>query len=458
MEQRGGLEMKREWVKTLILIGLVITSVLFTWNLWTYQTRYQTYVKAPSPQNVSIASSFKLNKVVKPSLFIYNNHSRYYYGTIHRSDIDSMYNKIRGAMFDHITLPKVDAKNLLPEQGNNPDYEFIFPSPITKPILTKIFNFDSQRISQIDPTVKVDRVAFYKSIGPSSNIIAVFKLGNKTQFYTMIDDATIFNNLQNDTTNLLKNNNLMLYFKTNSLKNKDIYLPAVVQKIRDAYYVYVKEDPYKFVEAYFSDPENVYHSSNMYFDADHQLKVKGQVILYINPSNDIQATEKDPILKSFNYINGHSGWTDNFIYESVLHDNTQGTSEVIFRMEKGDYPVYSTGSYPYDYAAEIALKWQSGYLHQIGRTLLNLNAIEVPDTYMSIDSGQQILEKLVKDDQVKLKNIQNLSIGYSLNPFEQSGTLHLTPTWFYEENNQWNSVDSLNPQQNSQINKMQGGK
>lgn len=428
--------MRQELVKSLLLIALVVTSVFFTWRLWTYQTNYETYTKSTSPRSITIANSFKLDEVVRPYLFIYH-HRGEYLGTQHRSDVDSIYQMIKGTTFDHITLPA--STNEFPKQGENPDYEIVFPGSLTKHTLIKLFSLSSQRLSIIDSNVRVDRIKLFKSLGPSGNIIAVFQNGPDVKFYAMVDEASVLTSLEGLTNQLLKTNALSSYFITDKLKKKEMFLPLHPVQAKTLSYIYVKENAFKFVEAYFNDPENALHGDGIYSDGVHQLKEKGQVILYLNPTKDNVENEIDPILQSFSFVNGHSGWTDDYIYEDVSTDSKTNTSDVTFRMQKGDYPVFSTGYYPYNYASEIELRWERGYLHQIGRTLLNLNNydIDFPNTTVTIKSGDQVLDELSKNEHVKLQSISDLKIGYALDPFSKSATINLVPTWFYKQGDSW---------------------
>jgi len=50
------MELKYEHIKSIILGILIVTSLLLTWNFWTYQPRYDELQETKVVQEVSLSS------------------------------------------------------------------------------------------------------------------------------------------------------------------------------------------------------------------------------------------------------------------------------------------------------------------------------------------------------------------------------------------------------------------
>src|SRR5699024_10611936 len=116
------------------------------------------------------------------------------------------------------------------------------------------------------------------------------------------------------------------------------------------YYSYQWIDVSRFKSALFRDPQDVYHQGNYFTNGANSLKEEDHIIKYVNPGSGARKRtsigEASIVRDSFDYINGHNGWTEDYILfdykRPVTKDGKPKSGEVTFRMMMGDeqsYPV-----------------------------------------------------------------------------------------------------------------------
>ena len=64
--------MKYENIKSVILSVLVVTSVVLTWNLWTYQPNYATKENSNLVKEIALSEKREMTEIIKPNKIIYH--------------------------------------------------------------------------------------------------------------------------------------------------------------------------------------------------------------------------------------------------------------------------------------------------------------------------------------------------------------------------------------------------
>ncbi|MFC7395070.1 YycH family regulatory protein [Scopulibacillus cellulosilyticus] len=432
--------MTRETGKTILLTILVLLSVVLTWNIWFYQTEYKSS-KSPSDsvKNVAIADSKSLKDVVKPDLAVYY-HNNDMFGVTKSESVSKVYSLFRKATFTNVY--PIYGQHSIPARGGNNGYEIVFPAPVTINTLQKLFNFDSEDLS-VQNNLMIDRIEIFKSATNNNQVMALFKTEkDNAAFYAAVKGLNV-NNLYTS----FSNANLVPYYKQ-PLRVKTAYLPAVKTKVKSILSFYDTVSFTDFVPILFSDPDNAIYSKGSYSDGSHQLEKSGNVLQYVNPAiGDTSTDIEDPIIHSYDFVNGHKGWTDDYIYDGISQNPSSEHQEVNFRIMTGDYPIISTEVYPNQYLCLINLNWKDNELQKLNRTLLNLNPIDTREP-QTLASGQEVLHLLKTKASIKPKDIEDLRIGYRLRTVSDSdSSINLVPEWFYKQKGKWYSVlDAAQPE------------
>ncbi|MBM7645506.1 regulatory protein YycH of two-component signal transduction system YycFG [Scopulibacillus daqui] len=431
--------MTRETGKTILLTLLVLLSVVLTWNIWFYQTSYKSS-KGPSDsvKNIAIADSKSLKDVVKPSLAIFYRGNGMY-GITKSDSVGKIYSLFRKAKFTNVY--PIYGQHNIPQRGGNNGYEIVFPAPVTIAALQKLFNFDSEDLS-VQNNLMIDRVEIFNSSTNNNQAMALFKTQkDKSAFYATVKDLNM-----NHLYSLFSNSNLVSYYKQ-QLKAKTVYLPAVKTKVRSILSFYDTVSFTDFVPILFNDPDNAVYSKGSYSDGSHQLEKSGNVLQYVNPAiSDNSADIEDPIIHSYEFVNGHKGWTDDYIYDGITGNSFSEHQEVNFRIKIGNYPIISTEAYPNQYLCLINLAWKDNELQKLNRTLLNLNPIDQRES-VTLESGQEVLQMLKTKASIMPKDIDDLRIGYRMKTVSDSNSsINLVPEWFYKQKGKWHSIyDAAQP-------------
>lgn len=434
--------MNRELVKTIILTFLVFLSIGLTWNIWFFQSDYKNN-KGPTAsleKNVSIAESRNLSDVVIPNLVI-THQGQQVYGQSQAEAVAKVYSLFQQGKFTDV-FPLSGSYNG-PKRGGNDSYEIIFPAPVTISALQKLFDFNSEPFT-VKENLLIDRIEVFKPVD-EKGMTAVFRTSNDSAaFYTTVINV--------DMKSLEKavNNDDLISYSPKRLKHKKVYLPAEKTVVHSVLRYYKSISFSDFAKVLFSNPDNAIYSkgATTYSDSGHQLEKNGDILQYVNLEVSERAEDiADPILNSYNFIDGHKGWTDDFMYDDLAVSTSSQKQEVNFRMRIGNIPVFNTEVYPKQYLARIDVIWKNGELNKLNRTLINLSPIDVKDPH-TLESGKEVLQLLRENGSVLPKDIDDLQIGYRLKLVPDSNTtsnttVELMPDWFYSQGGRWSAVSDL---------------
>lgn len=436
--------MNREMIKSICLALLVLASLMMTWNILFYRGDYE---KSPSGtvRPVAIAESRVIDEVVRPTLAVHN-HGDDHFGVRDYGLVSKAYQLLQEATFSDVVPLYGDHD--VPARSGDDTYELLFPSPLTQDTLRRIFTFGENE-PPVSGKVMVDRVEIY--ISAEHRIVAVFREPDgSARFYAAV------NQLNLDTLADTMPDSAASRFGVFDLKSGQVYLPLEKTKLSGRINYYEELQIEDFIPMLFSNPDNVVKTGEGYSDATSQLKDNGGILQFVNSAVDTDEgqTEEDPIQRGFQEVNQSKAWTDDFIYDHLNTASGYQEETVEFRMRLGNYMVYNTEYYPNPYLTTIELKWKSGELSTMNRTLINLNPIDEQGEFV-LDSGDEVLKKL-EDTHIAAKDIQGLAIGYHLDhPQEERGySLIATPDWFYRQNDRWHSVtEAVMPREKNEMGK-----
>ncbi|MDF2909900.1 MAG: hypothetical protein K0Q56_781 [Sporolactobacillus laevolacticus] len=420
--------MHREMFKSILLGALVLASVAMTSNILFYKSDFENY-PTNSAKQVAIAQTRKLTDVIRPNLMLELN-SNGEFGQNSNGRIQKVYSLLQQSVFNKLTT-----YNNKVSRGDNPSYKLIFPAPLTRDALTKVFQFDEN--SSIPNEVLIDRIELFSSSN-GQRITAIFSSPDeKDKLYATVDHMNM-NNLK-----ALFTGTKLYPYDRQPLKGKVVYLPDDKTKMHSEVSYYEKLKLEEFLPILFPDPENVFptRGKTAYTDSARQLEQTNNVIQFVNPSI-IRSTEQkqDPLIGSLVWMNSYKLWTDDYIYQGTALKNYRGDGTVTFRMTLGDYMVFNTENYPNWYLSMIELTWRSGELSNYKGTLVNLNLVDNQGDII-LDSGKDILNKLSQTS-VPVKKIEDMAIGYELNNPQPNDdqSIVATPDWFYKIGGRWYSA------------------
>ena len=223
---------------------------------------------------------------------------------------------------------------------------------------------------------------------------------------------------------------------------REIFLPDTKTDMQSMGYLVSEIPEDTFINALFTDPRYVKKVSddreNTYTDGIRLMQVlkKKRMLQYTNSAVSDQAHKYANTLaqRSFDFINGHGGLTDSYRFDYM--DSKKG--QTTYRLYVDSLPVFNESG-----MTTLEQVWGAEELISYQRPLFKLSSLKYGDDQtISLPDGKTVIQSLEKNENVDMKLIQDIRLGYKLIP--ESGTdgkniaaVNLKPIWYvvYGEDN-----------------------
>lgn len=430
--------MKYENIKSIILIILVVTSAVLTWNLWTYQPNYETMENSNYVQEVSLSEQKEMTNIVKPGTVLYHLKDGHY-GTIDNGEIDRTLQEIKSWNFSEVDNISEEVKNIpdfIHKEGN---VEIIFQDVLPFEIYKNVIKIEDKKIPKfkfnrmvinVESRTKQDGMVYFVYYGDSkeqkiyaSRINSSELKGFYNQFYIVSDQLTPYGGFR-------------------ATEDRTIFYPEIQTNITSYKYFLNRLDPEKFKVALFSDPsfvqKNYVMNNEEYTDGTSLMTVDNdtRMLSYVNPAGESSnvMSSIDLLQKSIDFVNEHGGWTGNYRYAGIDELN----QKVLYRLhDRMGYPIFN------EYGmSEIVQVWGQKEIHKYLRPIF---ALDVPlrseTTEVQLNSGSEVLEYIKTKNGFKEEGLEELVLGYRMTKdIKEPQLINLEPSWFYRYDSIWAQV------------------
>lgn len=435
--------------KTVLLWVLVVSSLLLTWSLWTYNPALDP-LKEQGAVEIKIEpleGTRKLSEVVRPIQLIYLEDGQNYFAISDNKVRQNLYNKLLESIM-------INPNDLKPSEINgeiDPDnfIEFVYPTNLSRDIIEHIFNLKNRQLIISD----FDRVyLFQKDINDvKKNYLRLISYGENSFVDLEVQlDYQYFKEK-------MENKNIRKQYFNHVVRNKSgetegvIYLPAEKEIVdHPIMVVQQKIAPEDFKVALFNDPSSVNRensNNNIYYSDDKQvlsISTDSNEMSYRSFITDIgnQIPDFERVKKSIDFVNNHYGWTDQYVLFGEYNDVNK-----TFRLMVDGIPVLNN-------LGMIQIRWEKGQIYEYNRSLINfsyeyqrninIENIKEKDSkkWPSLMSGYELLNIL--EDANKLTTVKDIKIGYSMDKYNKSNIFYeFTPHWYYFNGENWNRIENL---------------
>jgi len=428
--------MKYETAKTILLTFLVLTSIAFTWELWTYHPQYDAIQTDEYIQNVSISNTqVETSMIVRPSQIIIHKNDAHY-GMVDEGEMTKLLKEMKKWTFDDFEniSSTISKEEFLSFVHRKEAIEIIYPDDIPMNIYRDLFQIDDKGM---------DGVSFNTIVVPiekNKDVIAYFISTDHRRVYkATVSDVSLgeINQFYE------KAEKLPRYLAYNVSETKTFFLPEKEMVMSRLQYYTDELDPDKFKEALFSDPsfvkKDILAFGEEYTDGSRLMDVDflQKLLLYVNPAakNTKGSANEDSaalIQKSIDFVNEHGGWTD--MYHFAEWD--QEKRKIVFRLYANNYPVFN------DYGmSEIIQIWGANEVNKYQRPLFRL---EIPDRVSvstKVWSGQEVIKQLEKQKGFRKELVDGIALGYKLVKDQGKGkVIVLEPAWFCLYDGTWKPI------------------
>jgi len=426
--------MKMETVKSIILTILVLISIFFTWNIWTYQPDYSEIPNSQYVDNNPLSDvTRKAYDVIAPKQILVHERGNHY-GTYDQDLIYKLWQEMRKWELDNFrNVSDSIEKNGFYRWVNGESEDDLFISLIfsdTVPISALAGETDWMEKDTYN--IKFDRI-----------MIPYTKDSTEQKLYFVDFDEHYVIQAKVKTT-LSKTWNIVYEsakkdFARFVFINESILLPEKSFPMRGELYFtkFLLGDQFK--NALFNNPSYVKKDVNgteyIYTDSYRQLVIiEDQAkVLYVNPTIDQSlTTDKGKlILQSIDFLNAHGGWISG--YNDYKYFTTDEEQKVYFRLTINNYPVFAFTDSRYTITS-IIQSWGNTEIELYQRPLFYLDDF-IRGEETKLPSAKEVLAAIQNDSTLSMDEIKQIFPAYDIQLSSRQDIVYLQPVWGIELSN-----------------------
>ncbi|MFD1706075.1 YycH family regulatory protein [Siminovitchia sediminis] len=428
--------MKYERIKSVLLVFLVITSVVLTWNLWIFQPTYE-FDDEKNVHEVSISDPKDVGDVIRPFKLLLHVDGDHF-GIVDEKSVEETLHELSSWTFYDLGEEKELSRNQIQALSQNENsLELIYPDYMPFNVYKGILRFETETI----PSGSFDRLIIQSDNWANGDGVAFFISTEEGKVY---ESHVSHDHIRALFSRLGGELDEMLSFESYELPDGRQTYVAAEKSVMYKYKYYADFiEPDKFQNALFKDPSYVRRNGSpdgeKYTDGTSLMNVDmtSYMIFYINPSQALEARsnpfDPDLLKKSIEFINEHAGWTDNYKYTGVDPATQRTTFQLYFK----GYPVFNNEG-----MSEIKLFWGKEQIYQYQRPYFTLDIPLPHPEKANMPSGKDVLDSLLSDPKIEQGKLNMLTLGYRL--YEDPENLKvfiLEPAWYYLYDGSWEQYD-----------------
>jgi regulatory protein YycH of two-component signal transduction system YycFG len=427
--------MKYENIKSMILVFLILVSIIFTWNLWTYQPNFDLMKSSNNVKEVTLREKQELQKIIQPEQALFHVNGQHF-GTTNSTDLNKLMKEIGTWSFYDVKNHTEKVENMKELIHGNGKAEIIFPGEVPIEIYRDVLKFEEKKI----PSFNFDRIIINVENSSKEDGTVYFVSSEHQQVYISHVSPSILNEFNRD---FFKNaERFPHYFAFEATNTRTIFIHEGKMEMMEFKYLPVILNSEEFKEALFNDPSFVQRSSlqqgEEYTDDSSKMTVRydNNMLVYVNPTVETNYVENsyDLLKRSIDFINEHGGWTDTYRYV----EKNEFSRSVTFRLYSTDgFPVFNERG-----MTEIHEVWGRDEINKYARPNISL---ELPLTSemkkVTLPSGYDALEYVQRKKNFKPELLEAITLGYRMErDTDENKLIRLEPAWFYRYNHVWHQI------------------
>ncbi|MBB4826968.1 regulatory protein YycH of two-component signal transduction system YycFG [Sporosarcina luteola] len=418
-----------EPIKSIVLLLLVLLSIAFTFSIWTYTPNYDP-IEPTATVDTSIAKQLTIRELVKPYKVLVHSETALK-GSMEEKEIDVFLNEMaRWRVTEFAPAPQVmDQKNFNEFLSQPNRMTLYFQGTIPVPSYDAILNIEERNL----PEAAFDRLVVEWTAENSFKIHFInHSTGDHYQGKVISDDFK-----RSFKVIAMNSKELPDFEKVGFNDNQYLAVPSQPLLLKEKTFFQQEVSPTRFRNALFNDPNAVRRSP---VDSNHEeygdnvakmiVDTEKKTLNFVHP--DAQYTEPiDPseLFKDvLDSINEHGGWTDSYRY-SYMNSRSH---YVKFQLFIDGLPVHSDSSE----MTAITVNYGVNRIEQYSRPYYTLDELLTEDD-VKLPSGVDIAETMNHANPTELKNVVDLTLGYSMRHDTERQLYIIEPGWFYLTKGKW---------------------
>lgn len=426
--------MRVERLKTILLAVLVVTSIFLSLKIINYQPSFKKMQKEKKVQDNFFQKVVSGGNLLSPIQMLIHSKGEHF-GRSNEIQLSSVMDVLSKSTI--INLKDISSNytdiNLAESIRDFNNIELVFADSIPFNEYKKYIKISQK--SNLD--MSFDRIII--PLDTVENLILLVSMDNKKVIEARIDNEKTKEFIQQ----VESYKSAMVKVSPMVVNNKIIYVPSNEVKIAQIKYFRKFINQKKIEQALFSDSQNLRQSvsGNVETISDGvsmmNIYLDSLTMTYVKPVlGNFEALDlSERISKSIDFVNSHAGWDERYRYVT----SSGFESSIRFRLFINNSPVFTNKK-----MSEIEVKPGKEKIEMYSRPIFYLDfELESPDLKVyTLKPGADVLEQLKQVKGFQLENLQNMTIGYSMEESDRNDIIHLVPSWYYKYNGIWNKLDN----------------
>ncbi|MEH7386148.1 two-component system activity regulator YycH [Bacillus sp. JJ1521] len=427
--------MKYESIKTTILIVLVLSSIVLTWTLWTYQPEYKKLATDDLMDEVNENFTKETSQIIKPSKILYHIEGQHF-GTFNETELNRVMKEISPWEVHEVqnithTVQENGVANFLSRNGH---VEIFFPDPFPLQLYKSFININDKEHSLIS----FDRIVIdVNSEDRGEGIVYFVSTGDNLVYEGRIESRFTRDFKGTFYTTATRYPEQIEYELSDT---NSVFLPKDETFVNRLDYFIDTININTFIDGLFTDPNLVKRdmltTGEVYTDGTKLLRVYNnkKYIEFFNPTrmSGNQTDTTDLIQTSIDFVNEHVGWTDDYRFFS-WNKESQTT---VFKLYVKNIPVFSSRG-----LTDITQHWENNEIVKYKHPLIHLQ-IGMPLDDTKLHKGEKVMETITTLPNFNPELLDSVTVAYEMMENEDNPQFFsLQPVWSYRYNGSWSKVD-----------------
>ncbi|MDC6327164.1 YycH family regulatory protein [Staphylococcus auricularis] len=438
----------KEIAKSAVLIALVLLSIVLTYMTWNFSPdvsdveRTEDDKAEKQSQTIGKPNNVSMDEVITPYQLIHSNEGDVKGMEAHRDSVKKINKVIQDQKVTHTQHMHSEHNLIIPDLSDDfVVFDFSYDMPLSTYLgqvmniearVPNDFNFNRLLINE-DQNGKLQMYAISKD---RHDVVKMKSSASATQFSDTLDNLD----------KKMKPYAEIITNKDTVDKATHIFAPSEEQKLKSYRTIYSHFSVDTMNAILFNDSVVVRSAKSGTTTYNNNTGVanyndRSEKYQYKNLSEDRNSSKnmKEVIPSTFDYINHHGGFTDDF----RLFDKDDKSGELMYQMFFNGRPTFNE-----DDLESLRVSWGDHGIFSYSRALLKTNiTIDSGDEEKTLDGVEKVRASLANNPNINFEAVSNMTIGYAINDnpdkndIEIQRNSELIPRWFIEYKGDWHEYD-----------------
>lgn len=432
--------MNVEHIKSGLLIVLIGLSIILTWQLYTYQPEIALLDDVTSRYVSSelIGEERVISDVIQPDQMVVHYNDMKALIPKNNPKFSRLYEKLITASFEDIEV----SDDIFPKVNERGGIELLFPTSVPSHLF---LNMISVETDYLYPGTVIDRIYLY--VNDANGQVYMQFLSSEDRRVGSMKTNIAVNEFEEvfvqPISEYIPVKTLAGERPTKALITEDVYITTEPFKVDKLSYGATKLSVHLFRQSLFTDPNAVKYyqqtdGEDSYTDGNRIINLRKDG-LFMEYGNTIflgsQELTKHIVQGGYEFINGHGGWTDQYLLSNWV--STTSRDEVEFRLELNGFPVHSIDGQD---RMTLKAKRSGNQIISYSRPLLDLDSLPINASQkIEMPAGEEVISYLQNDELFDVQRISRVSVGYEMHMTNPT-FFTVEPHWYVLYGSRWQKV------------------